>query len=90
MQIRHFLYILRCADDSFYTGITWNLKERIKEHNSGIKTCLQKTKVPASLVYWEVFSSKIEAAKREKEIKGWRREKKENLINSLHKNISLH
>ena len=80
----YFVYIVRCADDSLYTGITWNLKKRIEEHSLRIKSCLQKSKVPVRLVYWEKFDSKIEAAKREKEIKGWRREKKEKLISSLH------
>ena len=80
----YFVYILKCKDNSYYTGITWNLEKRLKEHNSRIKTCLQKSKIPVELLYWERFNSKEEAAKREKEIKGWRREKKEKLINSLH------
>jgi len=67
----------------YYTGITWNLKKRIREHNTGIKTSIQKSRLPARLVYWEKFDTRILAAKREKEIKGWRREKKEQLINSL-------
>ena len=82
-----FVYIVRCKDDSYYTGITWNLKKRITEHNLGIKTPIQKSRRPVELVYWEKFATRKEAAKREKEIKGWRREKKEQLIknfNSLH------
>ncbi len=78
----YFVYILRCNDESYYTGITWNLKKRIIEHNLRIRSPLQKTKVPASLVFWEKHSNIIEAAKREKEIKGWSRHKKEKLINS--------
>lgn len=79
--------ILECKDGSYYTeltGITRNLKRRIKEHNQGIKTCLQKSKIPSTLVYWERCKNQYKAAKREREIKGWRREKKENLIKSLH------
>lgn len=79
-MVKCFLYILLCKDNSFYTGITWNIKKRIFEHNNRIKTCLQKSKIPATLVYWEEFGTRIEAARREKEIKGWRREKKEALI----------
>jgi len=79
----HFVYILKCADKSYYTGITWNLKKRIAKHNAGIKTSLSKSKLPTSLVFWQKFETKKEAAKREKEIKGWRREKKEVLIRSL-------
>ena len=80
----HFVYIVKCEDNSYYTGITWNIEKRLKEHNSKIKSCLQKSKLPVNLVYWEEFYTKEEAAKREKEIKGWRKEKKEKLINSLH------
>ena len=79
-----FLYILRCKDESFYTGITWDLKRRIREHNTRTKSSLQLSKVPVRLVYWERFIDRYMAAKREKEIKGWRRSKKEQLIDSLH------
>jgi len=70
-----YIYILECKDKSFYTGITWNLRKRIKEHNSRIKSSLQLSKLPVILVYWEKFVDRYQAAKREKEIKGWRREK---------------
>ena len=79
-----FLYILRCKDESLYTGITWDLKRRIREHNARVKTSLQLSKVPVRLVYWERFIDRYQAAKREKEIKGWSRVKKQNLIDSLH------
>ena len=79
-----FTYIIKCNDQSLYTGITWNLKKRVKEHNLRIKSCLQKSKIPVKLVYWEKFKTRKEAAKREKEIKGWKRDKKEKLIESLH------
>ena len=79
-----FVYIIICKDGSLYTGITWNLKKRVREHNLRIKTCLQNSKVPVRLVYWEKFKTRGEAAKREKEIKGWKRIKKQKLIDSLH------
>lgn len=79
-----FLYILRCKDQSFYTGITWNIKQRIQEHNKRIKTSLQLSKVPVKLVYWERFVDRYQTAKREKEIKGWTRVKKQKLVDSLH------
>jgi len=82
--MKHFLYIIKCKDNSYYTGITWNIAKRIQEHNSRTKSCLQKSKVPVMLLYFEEFLTINEAAKREKEIKGWSRKKKENLINSLH------
>ena len=80
-----YVYLLECSDGSYYTGITWNLEKRIEEHNQGIKTPIQPSRRPVKLVYSEDFKTRIEAARREKEIKGWRREKKEKLIkSSLH------
>lgn len=81
--MRIFVYILECADKSYYTGITWNLRKRIREHNNHIKSPLQKSKIPVKLVYWEECADRQTAARREREIKGWRREKKEDLIESL-------
>ncbi|MGD0523115.1 MAG: GIY-YIG nuclease family protein, partial [Candidatus Microgenomates bacterium] len=57
-----FTYIVECRDKSFYTGITWNLKKRISEHNSRVQSCLQISKVPVKLVYWEKFNDRFEAA----------------------------
>lgn len=79
-----FVYILRCKDESFYTGITWNLKKRVSEHNLGKYPNFTKSRIPVKLVYWERFLDRFQAANREKEIKGWRREKKQKLISSLH------
>ena len=62
---------------SFYTGITWNLEKRLAEHNSGMSLST-KGKLPVKLVYTEKFVDKFEAAKREKEIKGWTRLKNRN------------
>jgi len=75
-----YVYIVRCKDNSFYTGITTNINRRISEHNNRIKSCLQKSKVPVELVYFESFADRISAARREKEIKGWNRIKKLSLI----------
>jgi putative endonuclease len=75
----YFVYILKCADNYLYTGITGNLNKRITEHNSG-EVPNTKNRLPIKLVYKEEFNNRLDAAKREKEIKGWRREKKEFLI----------
>jgi len=77
-----FTYIIHCKDGYLYTGITWNLQKRLNEHNLG-KTPNLKNRLPIKLVYKEKFETRIQAAKREKEIKGWSRKKKEKLI-SLH------
>jgi len=77
--MKYYVYIISCSDNSLYTGLAWNVKKRIKEHNLGLST-YTKSKIPVNLIYFEEFSDKLSAAKREKELKGWRREKKLNLI----------
>lgn len=76
------MYIVRCADDSLYTGITKDLERRIQEHNSnnilGAKSLRHKR--PVVLVYYELFATQAEAAKREKSIKRWTRKYKLKLI----------
>ena len=79
-----FLYIVKCKNGTYYTGITSNLERRILEHNLGIRTYIKSNMRPVNLVYSRDFNSRIEAARREKEIKGWSRKKKEILISSLH------
>lgn len=80
----HYLYIIKCKDNYLYTGITWNILKRLHEHLTG-KCRNTKNRLPIKLVYSEIFENQNLAAKREKEIKGWNRKKKENLINnSLH------
>jgi putative endonuclease len=75
-----YLYILKCSDDSLYTGITTNIKRRVKQHNLGKGAKSLRGKLPVKLVYSEEFMSQNEAAKREKAIKGWKREYKLKLI----------
>jgi putative endonuclease len=75
-----YFYILRCKDSSFYCGITNNLKERISEHNSGKGAKYTKSRVPVKMIHFEEFPDKSSACKREIEVKGWRKEKKEALV----------
>lgn len=65
-----FVYILRCADTSLYTGITTSLERRTREHNEG-RAGAKYTKVrrPVELVYSEVAANRSEASRREAEIK---------------------
>ena len=74
-------YILECADKSFYVGCTNNLERRLDQHNNS-KWGARYTKIrrPVKLLYSEQFATLKEARKRESEIKGWRREKKFELI----------
>ena len=76
-----FIYILLCADGTYYTGVTANLKKRIAQHNQGAKqNSYVFARRPFTLVYTEQFSSAYKAIEREKQIKGWSRAKKEALI----------
>lgn len=75
----HHLYILLCADNSYYTSVTKNLARRMKQHHEG-KAVYTTTRLPVKLVYQEKFVSEEAAVAREKQIKGWTRAKKEALI----------
>lgn len=78
-----YVYILKCSDGSFYTGITNNLERRFSEHNSGInKKSYTAGKLPVSLVHHEMFDDYNLAIAWEKKIKNWSKRKKEALINS--------
>ena len=75
------VYILRCVDNSFYTGVTGNLEKRVLEHQAGKhpKSYTFKRR-PIELVYFESFQEVIQAIQCEKQIKGWSRAKKQALI----------
>lgn len=75
-----FLYIVKCKDDSLYTGITTNINRRVKEHNLGVGAKSLRGKLPVGLVYSERYESQNKARKRESAIKSWRREYKLKLI----------
>uniref|UniRef100_A0A832D1I1 GIY-YIG nuclease family protein n=1 Tax=Ignavibacterium album TaxID=591197 RepID=A0A832D1I1_9BACT len=76
----YYVYILKCADNSYYTGVTNNLERRIYEHNSGEIDGYTSSRRPVELVYSERFSDINDAIRFEKQIKGWSRKKKEALI----------
>ena len=73
------MYILRCADNSYYTGHTDNLDERIAKHQSGEIEGYTSTRLPVTLVFSEDFPTREEALACEQQIKGWSRKKKEAL-----------
>lgn len=72
----YYIYILLCSDNSLYTGYTTDLKRRFKDHTEGKGSKYVRSKLPAKLIYSEEFKSKSEALKRERQIKGWKRKKK--------------
>ena len=79
----YFVYIVKCSDNSYYTGITNELERRINEHNSGIQPDSYTYKRrPVELVFNHEFIDAIQAISFEKQIKGWSRKKKEVIINN--------
>ena len=80
MEQKHYVYILRCADGTLYTGWTTDVEKRLETHNSGKGAKYTRSRRPVELVYTEEFEDKIEAQHREREIKKLTREGKEKLI----------
>ena len=78
----NYTYIVKCSDETLYTGWTNNLKKRLEAHNSGKGAKYTKTRRPVELVYFEEYDTKQEAMKREYAIKQLSRQKKLALIHS--------
>ena len=76
------VYIVKCSDKTFYTGITNNIKLRLETHNLGKGAKYTKSRLPVILVYLEPVDDKSNALRREIEIKKLNRSQKINLINS--------
>ena len=78
----YFVYILQCADDTLYTGITTDIERRVEEHNSSDKGAkYTKLRRPVALVYSEESEDRSSASKREYAIKKLTRAQKLELIN---------
>tara|TARA_Y100000768_G_scaffold83904_2_gene59976 strand:- start:1248 stop:1508 length:261 start_codon:yes stop_codon:yes gene_type:complete len=77
------VYIVRCSDGTFYTGVSNNLKARIKKHNSGEGAKYTQSRRPVELVYKEKSLDRSRSLKREIEIKKLKRSEKLELINTL-------
>jgi len=78
----YYVYILKCVDGSYYTGVTNNIEKRLIEHNSDDSvTSYTSKRKPVELVYFQQFNDINQAIELEKQIKGWSRRKKEALIN---------
>lgn len=76
-----FVYIVECADNTLYTGITTDMERRVNEHNSSGKGAkYTKTRQPVKMVYFEVAENRSMASKREAEIKKLSRKEKMDLI----------
>ena len=76
----HYVYVLRCADDTLYTGYTTDVQRRVAEHDAGEGAKYTRGRTPVELVHVETFDSKSAAMSREYEIKQYARAEKERLI----------
>jgi putative endonuclease len=75
------VYIVRCADDSYYTGRSAiSVEKRVSEHNLGVYDGYTKSRRPVTLVFSERFDRIADAIAFERQVKGWSRAKKEALI----------
>ena len=74
------MYILQCADDSYYVGSTWNLEKRLWQHNQGLGAKYTARRLPVKLVYSEEFDFIADAYQREKQVQNWSRAKRQALI----------
>ena len=84
------VYILECADGSYYTGVTNNLVRRLKEHQSGTDgESYTAQRLPVQLVYSERHLYIMNAIAREKSIKSWSRAKKKASIEGSFQNLRM-
>ncbi|QQE79071.1 GIY-YIG nuclease family protein [Alicyclobacillus sp. SO9] len=75
-----YVYVLRCADDSLYTGYTTDVQRRVKQHNDGKGAKYTKPRRPVTLVRQECYETQTEAMQREYEIKQLPKSRKEALL----------
>ena len=76
----NYTYIVKCRDNTYYTGWTKDLDRRMKAHNSGTGAKYTRSRRPVCLIYYEAYGTKEEAMRREREIKRMSRKEKEKLI----------
>ena len=74
------MYILECADGSYYVGSTKNLERRITQHLTGLGSRYTAGRLPVKLVYVEEYDRISDAYAREKQVQNWSRAKREALI----------
>jgi len=81
MNKKHYVYILKCSDGTYYTGYTTDPERRTQAHNSGKGAKYTRARRPVKLIYTEEYDDKTEAQRREYAIKQLTRAEKEKLIN---------
>jgi putative endonuclease len=80
MYLMYYVYLLECDDGSIYTGISTDVERRFSEHVKGKGGHFTSSRQIIKILYTEEHPNRSSALKREAQIKGWRREKKLNLI----------
>lgn len=78
----YFLYVLRCSDETLYTGYTNNVERRVAVHNAGKGAKYTKARIPVTCIYFEGFETKTEAMKAEYAFKKRTRKQKLDYIRS--------
>ncbi|RLT49267.1 MAG: GIY-YIG nuclease family protein [Chloroflexi bacterium] len=76
MAAKAFVYIVRCADNTLYTGWTTDVERRVRTHNAGRGAQYTRRRMPVELVYLEPQPSRADAMRREAAIKRWPRKRK--------------
>ncbi len=87
--MKGYMYILLCANGSYYTGSTIDLERRLEQHQAGEGANHTKKHLPVELVYYEEYDRIDLAFNREKQVQGWSRKKKEALIENRAKDLPL-
>jgi len=78
----HYVYVVECSDETFYTGYTTDVERRVAEHDAGAGAKYTRGRTPVELVHVEEYDSKSAAMSREYEIKQLPRTRKERLVES--------
>lgn len=76
----HFVYVVECADGTYYTGYTTDVERRVAEHNAGTGARYTRGRGPVEVVHTEAYDTQSEAMQREYAIKQLRRRQKERLV----------
>lgn len=87
--MKGWMYILKCIDNSYYTGSTNDLARRLEQHQSGKGALHTKNRLPVTLVYFEEFDRIDKAFYREKIVQKWSRAKKEALISGKFEKLKI-
>lgn len=80
-ETKSYMYVVRCADNTLYTGYTTDINRRLKTHNAGKGAKYTKTRLPVELIYFESFDDKSSAMKAEAAFKRKNRQAKLKYIN---------